>query len=103
DLLIGDPGRLRQVLVNLAGNAIKFTEHGEIVVRVELANESETSATLRFSVSDTGIGIAPVIIDTVFEPFTQADSSTTRRYGGTGLGLSITRRLVQMMGGDIAV
>jgi len=101
DALIGDPGRLRQVLVNLAGNAIKFTEHGEIVVRVELEEERDGHARLHFSVRDTGIGVPADKVDSIFEAFMQADNSTTRRYGGTGLGLAITRRLVEMMGGWI--
>jgi len=101
DALIGDPGRLRQVLVNLAGNAIKFTEQGEIVVRVELEEEQDGHVRLHFSVRDTGIGVPADKVDTIFEAFMQADNSTTRRYGGTGLGLAITRRLVEMMGGWI--
>src|SRR6185436_1854073 len=101
DALIGDPGRLRQVLVNLAGNAIKFTEQGEIVVRVELEEERDGHVRLHFSVRDTGIGVPADKVDTIFEAFMQADNSTTRRYGGTGLGLAITRRLVEMMGGWI--
>ena len=103
DALVGDPGRLRQILVNLAGNAIKFTEQGEIVVRVEMEEENDTEARLHFSVSDTGIGIPVEKLQTIFEAFTQADNSTTRKFGGTGLGLTITRRLVEMMGGRIWV
>jgi two-component system sensor histidine kinase/response regulator len=123
--LLGDPGRLRQVLVNLVGNAIKFTERGEVVVTVELnhrdtktqrrreeqAPEEHSSASplclspsvvqLHFAVRDTGIGIPPEKQRQIFEPFTQADSSTTRKYGGTGLGLTISSRLVEMMGGRI--
>ncbi len=100
--LQGDPGRLRQVIMNLAGNAVKFTERGEIVVNVEKLSESdEDGVELQFSVSDTGIGISPSEQSRVFEAFEQADSSTTRRYGGTGLGLAICSRLVELMGGRI--
>jgi len=103
DILIGDPGRLRQVLVNLAGNAIKFTEQGEIVLDVAKEYETEGKLCLRFTLTDTGIGIPLEKQATVFEPFTQADGSTTRKYGGTGLGLAISRHLIEMMGGDIRV
>jgi PAS domain S-box-containing protein len=104
--LRGDPVRLRQVLVNLLANAVKFTDEGEIVVNVERVDVSglsngEGSIMLHFSVSDTGIGIAPEKLETVFDSFTQADGSTTREYGGTGLGLSISRQIVSMMGGEI--
>jgi two-component system, sensor histidine kinase and response regulator len=99
--LKGDPGRLRQVLTNLAGNAIKFTESGEVSIHVSLEDDSGPDAVLRFSVRDTGIGIAADELDRLFQPFTQADVSTTRRYGGTGLGLSISKGLVEMMGGKI--
>ena len=101
--LIGDPLRLGQVLINLAGNSVKFTQSGEVLVRTELEKMTEDQVTLRFSVQDTGIGISPQDIDTLFQPFTQADSSITRKFGGTGLGLSISRRLVEMMGGKIWV
>jgi PAS domain S-box-containing protein len=101
EALVGDPGVLRQIIVNLVGNAIKFTEHGEVNVRVERESEEEGRTCLHFRVADTGIGI-PVESQTgIFEAFAQADSSTTRRYGGTGLGLTISRRLVEMMGGRI--
>jgi two-component system, sensor histidine kinase and response regulator len=103
DTLLGDPGRLRQVLLNLMGNAIKFTEVGEVVLRVHATAVERGRASLHFSVADTGIGIAPEHVEHIFEAFTQADSSTTRRYGGTGLGLAIVKRLVELMGGRIWV
>ncbi len=101
--LRGDPARLRQILINLVGNAIKFTSQGEIVIRVEPVSETGTQATVRFSVQDTGIGIPEERRAAIFERFTQADTSTTRRYGGTGLGLTISKQLVDAMGGQIGL
>ncbi len=101
--LCGDPGRLRQVLLNLVGNAIKFTDRGHVAVRLGLASSAGTRLVLRLSVEDTGIGIPSGKQAQVFEKFTQADTSTTRRYGGTGLGLAICRDLVHLMGGEISV
>jgi PAS domain S-box-containing protein len=101
--LIGDPTRLRQVLLNLLGNAIKFTESGEVALRVTPASSTSPAGTLRFAISDTGIGIPGEKLGAVFEQFTQADSSTTRKYGGSGLGLTISKRLVELMGGRLWV
>ncbi|MGY2873923.1 two-component system, sensor histidine kinase and response regulator [Marmoricola sp. URHA0025 HA25] len=101
--LRGDPHRIRQVLLNLAGNAVKFTAQGEVIVRVGLDDRVDDRYVVRFEVTDTGIGLAPQDRDRLFEPFSQADSSTTREYGGTGLGLSISRQLVDAMGGQLAV
>ena len=100
---VSDPVRVRQILVNLVGNAIKFTERGEVVVSVSWQATPGERRMLRFAVRDSGIGIPPERIKQIFEAFTQADNSTTRKYGGTGLGLTITRRLVELMGGDIQV
>jgi len=103
DFLVGDANRLAQVLINLIGNAIKFTEIGEIDIHVSLAAHNDADYVVEFAVSDTGIGIAPEKQRSIFAPFEQADSSTTRRFGGTGLGLTISSRLVQLMGGRLRV
>ncbi|AWI74856.1 two-component system sensor histidine kinase/response regulator [Parazoarcus communis] len=102
-VLVGDNMRLQQVLINLAGNALKFTEHGQIVVSVSELGRSGDEIRLRISVTDTGIGISAGQLETIFEAFNQAEASTTRRFGGTGLGLGICRRLVSLMGGELKV
>ncbi|HJN18093.1 MAG TPA: ATP-binding protein, partial [Armatimonadota bacterium] len=99
DALLGDPGRLRQILVNLIGNAIKFTGRGEVVLHVNVEDSTDSEVVLGFAVTDTGIGIPADQLDAVFEVFTQVDSSATREYSGTGLGLAISQRIVEVMGG----
>ncbi len=101
--LVGDPLRLGQILINLSNNAVKFTDTGEIVVSTELIKKDDPQVTLKFSVRDTGIGMTEQQAAKLFQPFAQADSSTTRKYGGTGLGLTISKRLAEMMGGEIWV
>lgn len=101
--MLGDPLRLKEILINLVGNAIKFTHQGDVGVTASIASESEQNLVAQVEVSDTGIGIAPEIMPRLFHPFEQGDGSTTRKYGGTGLGLAITKRLVEMMGGTITV
>jgi signal transduction histidine kinase len=101
--LRGDPARLRQVLLNLVANAIKFTERGEVSVQVNVTEASEHNVRLLFEVQDTGIGLAPDALARLFQPFVQADGSITRKYGGTGLGLAISKQLIEMMGGRVGV
>jgi PAS domain S-box-containing protein len=101
--VVGDPGRLRQIIVNLVGNAIKFTDTGEVAVRAQLRSQSPEGCVLHFEVADTGIGVPPEKQQLIFDPFSQADGSTTRRFGGTGLGLTISSRLVTLMGGKIGI
>jgi PAS domain S-box-containing protein len=103
EVVLGDAGRLRQVFINMLGNAIKFTDQGEVSLKAQILHREGDDLLLHFTVSDTGIGIAPAKQKLIFEPFIQADTSTTRKYGGTGLGLTISRRLVQMMGGKVWV
>ena len=103
ELLIGDPGRIRQVITNLAANAVKFTSKGEVNIEATLIERSEETVSVRFEVRDTGIGIPPDRLDSLFRPFVQVDSSTTRRFGGTGLGLSIVQQLVRLMRGEAGV
>ncbi len=103
ETVTGDPGRLRQILLNLIGNALKFTSEGEIGLKVHTELIEEKFVTLRFTVSDTGVGISPEKLSSIFDSFSQADTSTTREFGGTGLGLTISRRLIEMMGGRIWV
>jgi signal transduction histidine kinase len=101
DFYIGDPGKLRQILTNLVGNAFKFTSEGKVSIYVKLESETYTDNILRFSIKDTGVGIAEKKQDNLFKSFTQADTSTTREYGGTGLGLTISKQLSELMGGNI--
>ncbi|MFM7600982.1 MAG: ATP-binding protein [Pseudanabaena sp.] len=103
DLFWGDSNRMEQILINLVSNAIKFTEFGQIRIIVEMLDRNEGNCTIKFSVSDTGIGIEPENQNKLFNPFTQVDSSNTRRYGGSGLGLAICKRLVEKMDGNISV
>ena len=103
EIIHTDPARLRQILVNLVGNAVKFTEQGAVQVTIDCRQDSKASARLRFAVSDSGIGIPAERIDELFQPFMQMDGSASRRYGGTGLGLAISKRLAAALGGEIEV
>jgi PAS domain S-box-containing protein len=103
ETVVGDPGRLRQILINLVGNALKFTIEGEVTLKVQVEEAGERDSLLHFIVSDTGVGIAQEKLTSIFESFSQADTSTTREFGGTGLGLTISKRLIEMMGGRIWV
>jgi CheY-like chemotaxis protein len=103
DHLMGDQVRIRQIILNLLGNAIKFTERGTVAVSATVDGREERTVTLRLTVRDTGIGMSPDVVRTIFEPFIQADGSSTRRFGGTGLGLTICKRLTELMGGRISV
>jgi two-component system, sensor histidine kinase and response regulator len=101
--VIGDPGRLRQIILNLAANAIKFTQQGHVLIDVDSEDATESAATFRISVHDTGIGIPAAKQKLLFEKFSQADITTTRKFGGTGLGLAISKKLVELMGGAIGI
>src|SRR5690606_31066766 len=101
DLLVGDPLRIGQILVNFSNNAIKFTEHGEVILRVRLVEKNVLSCVLCFEVEDTGIGIPAARLGELFQPFLQVDSSPNRRFGGTGLGLAISKNLAELMGGRV--
>ncbi|MBF0117506.1 MAG: response regulator [Desulfobacterales bacterium] len=103
DLFRGDSNRLKQILLNFVGNSIKFTSNGEVFVRISLVSETSTHATVKFTITDTGIGIPEKYLDNLFKPFSQAHGSTTRNYGGTGLGLMISKQLVEMMGGEVGL
>jgi CheY-like chemotaxis protein/HPt (histidine-containing phosphotransfer) domain-containing protein len=103
ELLRGDPGRLRQILLNLGGNAVKFTQQGEVAIKLRVLDQTGEYLRVRCEMRDTGIGIPPDRLDVLFQPFSQVDASTTRRYGGTGLGLSIVKHLVELMGGEVGV
>ena len=102
-ILVGDPLRLGQVLINLTNNAVKFTEKGQILVEIELREKTDDQALIEFAVRDTGIGMTGEQMDKLFQSFSQADTSTTRKYGGTGLGLAISKQIVELMGGEIGV
>ena len=103
DLMRGDAGRVRQILLNLGGNAVKFTQKGEVAIDCRVLEKDERGTLVRCEIRDTGIGIPPERLGALFQPFTQVDASTTRRFGGTGLGLSIVRRIVELMGGETGV